>query len=253
MTASVPIDSLLFVAALFGGALNSVAGGGSFLALPALLYAGVRPVTANATTTFALWSASLSSALAYRREIVAQGRSLVLLGAASIAGGLIGGFLLMRTSDTGFMRLLPWLMLLAAATLSVGGDLATALRRTRPPARDGFSTGALLLQFAIATYGGYFAGGIGIMMLATLSMAGMTDIHQMNGLKSVLTAVINGVALAEFVALGAIAWAPGLVMVAGGILGGYAGASLARRIEQRYVRSFAIVTAWSMTTYFFLR
>ena len=253
MTAPVSIESLLFLAALLGGVLNSVAGGGSFLALPALLYAGVPPVVANATTTFALWPASLSSALAYRREIVARGRWLALLGAASVLGGLIGGFLLLHTSDTGFMRLLPWLMLAAAVTFTVGGNPASMLRRTRPAPHGGFSAGALLLQFAIATYGGYFAGGIGIMMLAALSMAGMTDIHQMNGLKSVLTALINGVALAEFVALGAIAWAPGLVMVAGGILGGYAGASLARRTEQRYVRSFAIATAWVMTTYFFLR
>jgi uncharacterized membrane protein YfcA len=276
------VSIFLFMAALVGGALNAVAGGGSFIALPALLYAGVPPVSANATTTLALWPASVSSALAYRREIVTRGKRLVLLGAASVMGGLLGGLLLLRTSDSSFMRLLPWLMLLAAATFTFGGQLRHQLRLLRirlsghrlPHVRHDdrglhretaghraprhsrdhhFHDWAVPLQFAIAIYGGYFGGGIGFMMLATLTMAGMTHIHQMNGLKSLLGAAINAVALAEFVAYGAIAWRPGLVMVAGGVIGGYAGASIARYSDQRYVRAFVIAVAWTMTAYFFLR
>jgi uncharacterized membrane protein YfcA len=248
------LSLFLFFAAFVGGALNAVAGGGSFIALPALLYAGVPPVAANATTTFALWPGSLSSAVAYRREIKSLERWLATLGGVSVAGGLLGGMLLVRTSDAGFMRLLPWLMLLAALTFTVGGRLAARFRdQTRRAAGPGLSLWALLLQLLIAAYGGYFGGGIGIMMLATLALMGMTDIHRMNGVKAVLAVAINGVALAEFILYGAIAWRPGLVMVAGGILGGYSAAALARRLDQRAVRGLVVVVAWAMTAYFFIR
>lgn len=255
-----------------GGALNAVAGGGSFLALPALIFAGVPPVAANATTTFALWPGSISSAWAYRREIARTGRAwLVLLGSVSLAGGLTGGFLLMQTSDAGFMRLLPWLMLVAAATFTFAGRVSNLLRRRRsgreparprimapsgalaPTASEPFPLWALPLQLTIAVYGGYFGGGIGIMMLATLAVSGMTDMHEMNGLKALLAVAINGVALAEFIAHGAVAWGPGIVMVAGAILGGYSGATIARRLPGPFVRSFVIVVAWLMTAYFFVR
>lgn len=244
----------LFLAALVGGALNSVAGGGSFIALPALLYAGISPVSANATTTMAFWLASVSSAFAYRREVTTDRRWLVLFGAASVVGGLLGGLLLVSTSDTRFMRLLPWLMLTAAATFTLGGNIQRLLRGTRhrvPGPRH--PAWAVLLQFLIAIYGGYFGGGMGIMMLATMSIAGMTEIHEMNGLKAMLAVAINGVALAEFIVHGLVAWTPGLVMVAGGVVGGYAGAATARRISPHYVRAFVVAVAWVMTIYFFFR
>jgi uncharacterized membrane protein YfcA len=270
------VTVFLFFAALLGGALNAVAGGGSFIALPALLVAGVPPVSANATNTLALWPASLSSAWAYRREVSATRTWLASLGGVSLLGGLVGGLLLVRTSDASFLRLLPWLMLLAAVTFTFAGPLQRIVRNrpqhpalgtqhpalgtqhpalgTQHPAPSTWHPmWALVLQLAIAIYGGYFGGGMGIMMLAALSLAGLTDIHKMNGLKSVLSVAINGVSLVEFVALGIVAWTPGLVMVAGGIAGGYAGAATARRVDQRYVRAFIIVIAWSMTVYFFVR
>ena len=241
----------LFAAAVFGGALNAVAGGGSFIALPALLWAGVPPVAANATNTFALWPGSLASAWAYRREIAGVRQWLVALGAVSVAGGLGGAVLLIRTPDAAFLRLLPWLLLLAAVTFTFGGRLPA--RVWSGATMGSVSWGALAGQFVIATYGGYFGGGMGIMMLAALALAGMTDLHKMNGLKSALAVAINGVALAEFVLAGAIVWRPGLVMVAGAIVGGYAGAALARRVDQRYIRAMVVTIAWSMTIYFFLR
>ena len=275
----------LFVGAFVGGALNSVAGGGSFISLPALIFAGVPAVSANATNTLALWPASMSSAWAYRREVAATRSWVVMLGGVSLAGGLIGGLLLVRTTDAAFVRQLPWLLLLAAVTFSCGGAIQRALARQHPTdeaakrptasasehptasapdhptavaaehptALDAKHLTVLFVQFLISVYGGYFGGGMGIMMLAALTIAGMTDIHQMNAVKSVLAVAIHGVALAEFVALGAIAWAPGLIMVAGGIAGGYAGAATARRVDQRYVRSLVMVIAWGMTVYFFLR
>jgi uncharacterized membrane protein YfcA len=242
------VSIFLFAAAALGGALNSVAGGGSFIALPALLYAGVPAVSANATTTMALWPGSVSSAVAYRREITADRRWLLILSAVSLIGGLLGALLLVRTSDASFLRLLPWLMFVAAATFTFGGSRRVGAAAVVRPIWL-----IVLLQFAIAIYGGYFGGGMGIMMLATLALSGMTDIHEMNGLKSVLGSAINGIALAEFIFKGAVAWGPGLVMVVGGIAGGYVGASVARTIDRRQVRTFVIVTAWLMTAYFFIR
>jgi hypothetical protein len=261
---------LLFLAAFVGGALNAVAGGGSFITLPTLLYSGVAPVSANATSTFAMWPASLASALAYRAEIGRSRTWMLRLGAISLVGGLLGGLLLVRTSDESFVRLLPWLMLVATTMFSFGSRITAWARRRKGsvavPAVGEPATGVagsihnvhvplwtLPLQLLIAIYGGYFGGGMGIMMLAAMAVAGMTDMHEMNGLKTVLAIAINGVALAAFIVSGSIAWAPGLVMVCGGVSGGYAGASLARRVAGPAVRRVVIVVAWTMTVYFFVR
>lgn len=231
---------------MVAGALNSVAGGGAFINLPALLSVGVTPVIANATATFATWPGGLSSALAYRREIGASRRVLLPLSAVSLAGGLIGAVILVRTSDNSFLRALPWLMLLAATTFSLGGTLAPRAGGFQSQGR-GVPAWALLGQFAIAVYGGFFGGGMGMMMLATMTLAGMTDIHEMNALKQVLAAVLNGIALLTFILNGAIAWQPGSTMMAGGIVGGYAGASIARLIDRRHVRLFVAIVAWAIT------
>jgi len=239
----------LFLASLLGGALNALAGGGSFIALPALLYAGVPAVAANATNTFALWPAAVSGAWAYRREIVAARSWLVTLGIISLVGGLVGGLLLIRTSNSAFLRLLPWLMLIAAATFTFAGSI---LGRFGGPGRH-LSVAGILLQLIIAIYGGYFGGGMGIMTLAALSIAGMTDIHQMNGVKLVLAVLINGASLVEFLIGGVVVWRPAVVMAAGSVIGGYTAASIARTLDQRNVNAFIVVVAWVLTIYFFLR
>jgi uncharacterized membrane protein YfcA len=240
---------LLFVAAAVGGAINSVAGGGSFVAFPALLFAGVPAVPANATNTIALWPGSLASAVAYRRELRDVRRALLPLGAASLAGGLVGSLLLLRTSDHTFVLLIPWLLLFATLLFSFGGAVTG---RLRAGARASLAV-AIGAQLLIGVYGGYFGGGIGIMMLAVLSLLGMTDIHRMNSLKAVLGTLANGVAVVTFVVAGAVAWAPGAVMIVGGVVGGYAGAAMARRVEPGLVRKLVLAVAWSMTGYFFLR
>jgi hypothetical protein len=250
---------LLFLAAAVGGALNAVAGGGSFLTLPALIFAGVSPVVANATSTLALWPASLSSTFAYRRELRSSRQWLVVLGVASVVGGLAGALLLVRTSDDAFLRLLPWLMLVAAATFSFGNKLRPRRKAgdvTSHPFEHGAAwrpalVGVVIVQFLIATYGGYFGGGMGIMMLATMALAGMTNIHEMNGLKAFLGVSINGLALVTFILSGAISWTHGVAMAVGATLGGYLTASFARRIDPRYVRWFVIVVGWGMTGWFF--
>ena len=220
-----------------------------------------------------MWPASVSSGVAYRREIARAASWTVRLGTISLVGGLLGGLLLVKTSDTSFLALLPWLMLIAAAMFTFGGRITAWASARRAgvgavgwtgtsPGTPSAAPGAeqvrvplwtLPLQLIIATYGGYFGGGMGIMMLAAMSIAGMRDIHEMNGLKTVLAIAINGVALAAFIATGTISWAPGVVMVLGGVAGGYTGASLARRIAGAKVRTVVIVVAWAMTCYFFWR
>jgi uncharacterized membrane protein YfcA len=240
---------LLFVAAAIGGGLNSVAGGGSFVAFPALLFAGVAPVPANATNTIALWPGSVASAVAYRRELGAVRGQLLPLGVAAFAGGLAGSILLLRTSEHTFVTLIPWLLLFATVLFSFGGAVARRLTRgARAPLGL-----AVVAQLAISVYGGYFGGGMGIMMLAVLTLLGMTQIHQMNALKNVLGTLINGVAVVAFILAGAIVWSAGVVMIAGGITGGYAGAAIARRVDPQRGRSLVMVIAWGMTAYFFFR
>ncbi|HLK40814.1 MAG TPA: sulfite exporter TauE/SafE family protein [Polyangiaceae bacterium] len=241
---------LLFGAAAIGGAINSVAGGGSFVAFPALLFAGVPAIAANATTTVALCPGTIASAVAYRRELREVRGELLPLSIAGFVGGLAGSLLLLRTSDRTFVLLIPWLLLFAASLFSFGGSLtksfATSAHRTSVGA-------AAVIQLAISVYGGYFGGGLGIMTLAVLSLLGMADIHRMNALKTVISSLVNGVAVVAFVWAGAVRWGPGVVMIAGGSLGGYAGAAWARRVDPRLVRRLVLVVAWGMTAYFFAK
>jgi len=249
---------ILFLAAVIGGALNAVAGGGSFLTLPALIVAGVSPVSANATSTLALWPASVSSLFAYRSEIKTSPRWMLVLGAASVTGGLAGALLLVRTSDESFLRLLPWLMLVAAVAFTFGhrlrpsGAITGGSHRLAAGAPWHPSLVALVVaQLLIACYGGYFGGGMGIMMLATMTLVGMTNIHEMNGLKALLGAAINAVALATFIVSGTITWRYGAAMSVGAVLGAYTTASFVRRVNPRYVRAAVVLIGWAMTAYFF--
>lgn len=246
---SVGIGALLFVAAAIGGGLNSVAGGGSFVAFPALLFAGVPPVPANATNTIALWPGSIASAVAYRRELGDVRRELLPLSGAALVGGLAGSMLLLHTKEATFVLLIPWLLLFATLLFTFGGPLA---KRVTGGRRAPLALG-VVVQLAISVYGGYFGGGMGIMMLAVFTLLGMTHIHRMNGLKNVLGTLINGVAVIAFVIAGAVRWAPGVVMIAGGITGGYVGAALARRVDPKRVRTVVVFVAWTMTVYFFVK
>jgi uncharacterized membrane protein YfcA len=246
-------DVMLFVAAALGGGINSVAGGGSFIAFPALLLAGVPAVPANATNSVALWPGSVASAFAYRRELRGARRALAPLAVAGFAGGAAGSLLLLHTPETEFVAMVPWLLLFAATLFTFGSPIARRLRSLMKAGTDGSVGVATVAQFFVSIYGGYFGGGMGIMMLAILAVLGMTDMHKMNAMKTVLGALVNGVAVVAFIVAGAVAWGPGLVMVAGGTLGGYAGAAAARRVDAKHVRRIVLVVAWSMTLYFFIR
>ncbi len=248
---------ILFVAAILGGTLNSVAGGGSFITLPSLILTGVLPISANATSTVALWPGAVASIWAYRKELAKQRRSIVLLlSGTSLIGGVLGAELLLSTSQSTFVKLLPYLLLLATVLFTFSGPIMARLRgKGIQKNRQSWFTliGIAFLQLIIAIYGGYFGGGIGILMLATLGLMGMENIHEMNSMKTLLAAFINGVALIIFIMRGVVAWPQALVMILGAIIGGYGGAYFARKIDQRWVRWFVIVVGVSMTIYFFVK
>jgi hypothetical protein len=246
------IAIFLFVAGALGGALNSVAGGGSFIAFPALLFTGVPPIPANATNTIALWTAAAASGGAYRNRLDVPRQVMIPLLAASLVGGLAGALLLLRTPAQTFMRVLPWLTLGATLLFAFGKKLAGGRKSIIEHEATGAAlAGATLFQLAVGIYGGYFGGGMGIVMLAMLAALGMTDIHAMNALKSVMGFVINGVAVVTFIAWRAVYWKEGIIMIAGGILGGYLGAYYALKVPQAWIRAFVVLVGTGMTLYFF--
>lgn len=264
----------LFLAAILAGALNSVAGGGSFISFPTLLFTGVPSIAANATNTVALWPGSLASIPPYRKDFAHERRELVIFSIISVVGGVLGAVILLRTPQPLFQRLIPWLLLVATLVFAFGNNAAQWLRQRRADAtgaEDGANAGepseagtltniapgalvvVLLIQFIIALYGGFFGGGIGIMMLAGFALLGMRDIHAMNALKVVLASVINGVAIIAFAIAGKVYWPQALLMVVGAIIGGYAGAALAHRVPPQYVRWFAIAVGLIISAYFFYK
>ena len=245
---------VLFVAGALGGALNAVAGGGSFIAFPALLFTGVPPIPANATNTIALWTAAAASGGAYRSKLDIPRRVMVPLLGVSLIGGLVGAFLLLMTPAQTFMRVLPWLTLGATLLFAFGKKLAGGRRSIIEHETTGAAlVGATLFQLVVAVYGGYFGGGMGIVMLAMLVTLGMTDIHAMNALKSVMGFVINGVAAVTFVLKGAVYWKHGSVMILGGLAGGYLGAHYAQKVPEARIRAFVVLTGAAMTVYFFVK
>jgi hypothetical protein len=248
----------LGLTAVIAGAINSVAGGGSFLTFPALMFCGVSPIRANATNTLALWFGSLASVGAYRNQLSGQRRALPILLVTSLIGGLGGALLLLKTPDATFKLLLPWLLLTATLIFIFGKHLTVALRRmvhldiNRPQNAGPFVVG-IIPQLIIAVYGGFFGGGIGILMLALLTLLGYEEIHTMNGLKTVLASTINGIAVVAFVIANIIDWPQALVMIVGSILGGYGGAVVAQRVSSEVIRYVVMAVGIGMTIYFFVR
>jgi uncharacterized protein len=243
----------LFFAGALGGAINAVAGGGSFVAFPALMFTGVPPVSANATNTLALWVGVTASGGAYRNRLSISRRVMIPLIVTSVIGGLAGAFLLIKTPAQTFLKVMPWLMLGATLLFAFGKHLTGRIAAgISSDASRGAIAGASVFELIVAVYGGYFGGGIGIMNLAMLAAMGMTDIHDMNALKVVLGGVINGVATVTFVITGAIVWPQAIVMTLGAILGGYFAAHYAQKLPQPWIRAFVILVGAAMTVYFFV-
>ena len=247
---------LLCAAAAAAGVLNAVAGGGSFLTFPALLFAGIAPIPANATSSAALWPGSVASSAAYRRELRAEGRWAAILALPSIAGGIGGAVLLVRTPESVFARLIPFLMLAAALLFTFAAPIhrfvtAWGAARRLPSSFALFA--GLCAQLAISVYGGYFGGGMGFMMLASFALLGIPDVHRMNAVKSLMAVLINGAAVAAFAFAGIIRWQPAAVMIAAAVAGGFGGAALARRVAPEPMRRAVAAIGWLITGWFFWR
>lgn len=253
--AVIPLDLALLaaLAALVGGALNSVAGGGSFFTFPALLLAGVTPVHANATSAVALWPGSVGSALGYREELKHDRKLVLWLSAAALAGGLAGALLLLFTPERTFARLVPFLLLAATLVFALGPVVTKRFQREPREPRAPRPVPLTIGQLAISVYGGYFGGGMGFMMLATYAALGMENVHEMNALKTVMAAILNAIAIVAFVLAGIVEWPFALVMMASAAVGGYAGARVARRVDPARVRYGVIVVGLLLSAYFFVR
>ena len=226
------------------GVMNAMAGGGTILTYPTLLFLGESPITANATSTVALWPGAASSLYGYRREVAEHRDWLKTLFLPSLLGGALGAVLLLRTPVKTFAGLAPFLILFATVLFMVQGVVARWSQRSgreqggRTP---GKVTAAMVYQFFVGVYGGYFGAGIGILMLAVLGFLGLTDIHAANGVKNFFGMCINGLAAGYFIIRGAVDWPAALIMVAGAIAGGYAGAGLARKIGRNKARAAVVI------------
>lgn len=269
---------VMFVTAFLAGVVNSLAGGGTLLTFPALIWIGLDPKIANVTSTVALLPGALSSFVGYRKEVHGVRRLFHALIAPSLFGGLIGALLLLWTPAKIFAFIVPFLILFATALFTLQEPINRRLRRakavavtpdggtvveTQPAgeeaeqgkaigqASEKWLTAAMALQFVVAVYGGYFGAGIGILMLATLGLMGLTDIHQMNGLKNALGFSINGIAAVSFIVSGDVHWQSALVMAAAAILGGYFGANFARRMGRTFVRRAVIAIGLAMAVSLF--
>jgi uncharacterized membrane protein YfcA len=246
----------LCLAAIAAGAINAVAGGGTLVTFPMLLWAiGNSPtesVIANGTSTFALFPGSLASMWGYRREIAATRNWLKFLLAPCIVGGLLGARLTILSPST-FKQLVPWLILTASALFLLQPSIARWTGIGSPHERPTSTAiaGVIALQFAIAVYGGYFGAGIGILMLSGLALIGLSDIHQMNGLKTVLATIINGLAMVIFIWNDKVDWRYALPMTVAAILGGFGGASIARRLNRQLVRWIVIAIGIGLSGYYF--
>lgn len=245
------MDLIIILTAAFGaGVLNTIAGGGTFLTFPALVFIGLPPVMANATSAVAVFPGYLGGALGFRAELSQFDRKrLIRLSVMTLLGGLIGSILLLFSSNEAFSVVVPFLLL--AATLAfLFGDKIRAWASAESRAVTPFGSAGLLL---VSIYGGYFNGGLGIVLLALFALWGMTNIHQMNGLKNGLSFALSAVSVLVFALGGLVEWHHALGMMVASTLGGYAGAPIARALPKSVVRGIIAVVGFSMSAVFFWR
>jgi len=241
---------LLAAAGVVAGIMNAVAGGGTFVTFPTLIFIGVPSVVANASNAVALFPASFASAWAYRGDFRRfEGVSLPAMAAVSLVGGIAGALLLMYTPEQTFDALVPWLLLAATVIFAFGPKIVPRLRTM-------FHIGPVALltvQFAVGIYGGYFGGAMGIVMLAVYSLFGLTDLNAMNAAKALMAGLINGIALVIFVGMGKVAWPETLTILVAAVFGGYFGARVARGMNPQHVRAGIIAISVTVTAVFFVR
>ncbi|TXL74665.1 sulfite exporter TauE/SafE family protein [Vineibacter terrae] len=244
---------LLFGAGLLAAAANAIAGGGTFLTFPAFLATGVPAVTANASNAVAIWPGRLLVIAAYRRELARQADRALRTGAICIAGGITGAWALLQSSDQAFLRTVPWLLLIATLLLLFDRPIQRLVGIGTPGSRPSPAWRATLTValFLCAAYGGFFGGGLGVILMPLLSLSGVRDIQELNALKNLLVTLIAGVAVTLFVISGAVSWPGTLVMMAGGVIGGYCGGAVARHVPAPALRAVVIFSGFALAAYYF--
>jgi len=254
---------VLCLAAAAGGAVNSIAGGGTLLTFPALFAVltsllgseAEAAVVANGTSTVALFPGAVAAVWGYRQELDAARQWIARLAVPSVLGGLLGSWLVVSLPAEWFERLVPWLIL-TAAVLFASQPLITRLTGIGRPHDDPSArtlAGVIGFQFFVAVYGGYFGAGIGILMLSALALMGLDDIHVMNGLKSFLNVCINGIAVLVFIWQDKVQWPLALMMAVAAIVGGYGGARVSRRMNRSVVRAIVVAIGFGLASYYFYR
>ena len=245
--------------AFLAGGMNALAGGGTFFSFPAMLAAGIPPITANASNTVALWPASLSSAWVYRRELGKHREWVIALTLVAAVGGILGGLLLLAISNQAFTRLIPWLLLLATVLFAFSKQISRCVVRFK--SRFGIeqtddqphSKAGLFFQFLVTIYGGFFGAGQGILTLAALSIQGIDDIQEINALKNWISGVTYTVSALTFIIAGAVTWPYTLLMIVTATLGGFAGAKLALYLPPVWLKRFVIAVGTIMTLIYFFK
>ncbi len=247
----------LFFAAVIAGTLNAVAGGGTFVSFPALLFTGMPAVEANATNTVALWPGLAASTGAYLKRLDVPRRLLVPLLLTSVVGGLAGSLLLLKTPQHMFMHLVPWLLLCGTLLFAFGNKIRAAAGKTAivddwRKTSWRVITVTSIAELLVATYGGYFGAGIGFMLLGMLAALGIRDIHAMGAIRTLLSVVINAAAVLTFILAGAVFWPHCVVMIAGALVGGWFGAHYAQKADPQKVRRVVIAIGVAMSAYYFV-
>jgi uncharacterized membrane protein YfcA len=234
---------VMFCAAFSAGAINSIAGGGTLITFPVLIWLGLDAKVANGTSTVALWPGLFGGLFGYRRELANSSAILLRLGVTSVIGGAVGAWLLILTPSPVFADLVPFLILFATILFMSHGEINKRLRLGSIDERPTsvWWIGAIVFQFFSAMYGGYFGAGNGILMLAALGLLGLNELHRANGIKNFLGICINSVAVVSFALAGLVVWQDALVMACGALVGGYFGARMAVRVGQVWVRRGIIV------------
>ena len=249
-----PRAAAAFGAAFAAGLINSVAFGGTLITFPTLIWLGLNSVTANATSTIAIWPGTVASSCGFRRELRGLEGRLFSLLVPSLVGGLAGAWLLRLTPPSLFDRLVPYLILFATLLFLAQEPVQRYLKTSGGSQHSAkWLLGAGAFQLLVAVYGGYFGAGIGILMLAAFSVIGLTKVHEMIGLKVLLGGAINAVAVIYFVWNRMVYWPHAIVMVIGSLVGGYGGAVFARRLSGVAIRRIVIIMGFGLACLFFIR
>lgn len=246
---------ILLCVGVVAGVINSVAGGGTLLSFPTLIFTGVPAIIANATNTIALQAGTIASFVSYRREFTKQKKWAWLLAAPSLLGGLIGAILLLRTSETYFRHIIPYLILFATILFTFQPFVSRLLQIEAQAAQRSKHAlaAAVFFVFCVGIYGGYFGAGIGILTLAALGVLIHGDIHEMNSVKVLLSSLMNGIAGIYFIAHGSVLWVDALLLATGALLGGYTGPIMARKVGAKAVRMFVTFVGFAIGIYFLVR